>query len=131
MPVFDLPFTLLAQATAAGHPPVPAAVPPFLRDRLDELDRRAAAGTVRRCRHLRRADAGPAVFLPWEPGRLRCGPCALEAQGRLHGTVEDHRCDCCGQPVDRLSTSVVLARGYVIPVGICASCRSSGQAGPA
>jgi hypothetical protein len=110
---------------------VPSAVPPFLVDRLDELDRRAAAGTVRRCRHLRRS-GGPAVLLPWEaPGRLHCGPCATEAQGRLSGTVEDHRCDCCGELVERLSTSVVLARGVVIPVGVCGPCRLSDLAGQA
>ncbi len=131
MPVFDLPFKLLARATAAGHPPVPSTVPPFLAKLLDEHDRRAAAGTVRRCRHLS-ASGGPRVLLPWDDvGRLRCGPCGTEAQGRLSGTVEDHRCDCCEELVERLSTSVVLVRGLVIPVGVCGSCRSSGQAGPA
>ncbi len=131
MPVSDLPFTLLARATAAGHPPVPSAVPPFIRDWLDEHDRRAAAGTVSRCAHLP-ASGGLPVLLPWDdPGRLRCGSCAVDAQGRLHGTVEDRRCDACGELVERLTTSVVLARGFVIPVGVCGPCRASGQAGPA
>jgi hypothetical protein len=127
MPVSDPMLALLARAAAAGATPVQAQLPPFLVDRLDELDRRAA----RRCRHLHRADAGPAVFLPWEPERLHCGPCALEVQARLAGTVENFRCDACGQPVERLSTSTVLARGVVVLIGLCAPCRLSGQAGPA
>ncbi len=130
MPVSDPTLALLARTAAAGLSPVTGVLPAYLVERLDELDRRAAAGTVRRCRHLR-GSAAPAVFLPWQPGRLRCGPCAAEAQGRLAGTVEDRRCDACGELVERLSTSVVLARGLVIPVGVCVMCRASGQAGPA
>ncbi len=129
MPVSDLPLTLLARAVAAGATPVPAQLPPFLAEKLDELDRRAADGIVLRCAHLRRGDAGPAVFLPSEPGRLRCAPCGVQAQGRLAGTVEDHRCDACGLPVEWLSKGVFLARGYVIPAAVCNSCKASGQAG--
>lgn len=131
-PVSSATLPLFARAVAAGHLPVAGALPPVLMDRLDELDRRAAEGALRRCPHLHGGDAGPPVLLPWEgAGRLRCGPCALEAQCRLRGTVEDHRCDTCGELVEWLSTCVVLARGLVILVAVCDPCRAAGQAGPA
>lgn len=96
-------------------------LPPFLADKLGELDRRTDQGLLARCRHVRRG-ALP-HFLPWDPARVRCQACAAEALARLAGSVEDARCDCCGEPQDRLSLCTVLARGLAVTFGVCDLCR--------
>jgi hypothetical protein len=103
-------------------------VPRFLQPVLAELDAAERDGRVRRCRHLR---GGMAVLLPWEPRRLRCGPCADEALARVAGTPEDNLCDACRQPAGagRMHSAVYTLRGGTLLVrcGVCTACLLSGQ----
>lgn len=121
----------LMRGMAAGLTPVPSGPVPFIERAVDDVDRRRAAGSLRRCRHLRQGSAVLPVLLPWIPGELHCPPCAQVLQAGLSGTVEDFRCDSCRQVAERLRTSAVTARGMVILIGVCELCRLSGQAGPA
>lgn len=92
----------------------------WLRDVVATITRRAATGSLRRCRHL----TGPAGAVAlWEPSRIVCDACFPIL---VDGSDADRTCDRCGAVVDRIHPfrlPVPTAVGLVVLCGgLCPDC---------
>jgi len=62
------------------------------------------SGGLDLCRHVRRLAPVPATWVPWAPGKIRCGECTALEFARISGTKEDRRCDQCGTIQPKITT---------------------------
>lgn len=114
-------FRLAADQNGAelGYGTADGSMPAWLAERVREIGTRAAAGRIRRCRHLR--SPGLSIVALWRPDRLLCPACLPDIA--IRGTPEDFACDGCGRPAGRISSGLIRFGPVFIAWGSCDKCR--------
>jgi hypothetical protein len=97
---------------------------PFLASLAESIAAADLAGVLRRCRHLRGRGPEPVWAMAWQPGRIMCAVCALDALRAVQRTAEDRTCDVCRilQLDGKLWSGIGSAGPIVLTFGVCAAC---------
>lgn len=72
-------------------------------------------GRLRPCSHLTVRSPQPQLWCAWKPARLNCGPCGVALANSITGTVEDSRCDHCGQLAEGIHPGQILLPATAAP----------------
>ncbi len=95
---------------------------PWLRDHLERIASDVAERRLRRCPHIKGAAPTVVVAMAWRPGRLFCLACSADQFAAVRGTVEDGRCDVCGDLVDVIHPDLVAVGPLLFSYGSCGPC---------